>query len=170
MENSAERRQELKSAAHSLNPWFVTGFSDAEAAFTFSRSENAFALYFSVTQRADNRAVIEKIQQYFCGIGRIYSRKESLPKKNSGHTKASVIYRVCRQDELLRIIEHFERFPLQGEKKEVYVIWRDMAIEKTKYFLNCDSEEYKLFSEKMSLLNQKSRAFKVHKDNKWLRQ
>ena len=169
MGKPALTHRELNRFDKILDPWFVTGFSDGEAAFTFSRSNNAFALYFSITQRADNRETVEKIQQYFGGVGRIYSRKESLPTKNSGHTKASVIYRVCRQDELMRIIEHFDRFPLQGSKKEVYNIWRDMAIEKTRYFLNCDSNQYKLFSEKMSFLNQKSRAFKVHRDNKWLK-
>ena len=169
MEQSILDHADLNKGSALLNPWFITGFADAEAAFTFSRSENAFALYFSITQRADNRGMLEKIQQYFDGVGKIYSRKESLPTNNSGHTKASAVYRVCRQEELLRIIEHFDKFPLQSKKREVYNVWRAMAIEKTKYFLNCNSKEYRLFSEEMAMLNQKSRAFKVHKDNKWLR-
>ncbi|MBI5873211.1 MAG: LAGLIDADG family homing endonuclease [Candidatus Omnitrophica bacterium] len=145
----------------SLDPWFITGFSDGEAAFTFSRSgEDVFALYFSICQREDNRGIVDKIQEYFNGIGKIYIRKEQLPKKNSGRTKPSAYFRVCKQKELLRIIEHFDKFPLQSKKQEVYQIWREMAIEKTRCFLNCKSEKFKIFSEAISVLNQKSRAFK----------
>ena len=162
METILSEQQELNKTNTLLNPWFVTGFSDGEAAFTFSRSGDMFALYFSITQREDNKAIVEKIQSYFDGVGKIYSKKEILPTKNSGHTKPAAYYRVCRQNELMRIIEHFDRFPLQSKKQEVYQIWREMAIEKTRSFLNCRSEKFKFFSEKMSVLNQKSRAFKKH--------
>ncbi len=146
-----------------LDPWFVTGFCDGEAAFTFSRSgDDVFALYFSVCQREDNREIIEKMQVFFGGIGKIYIRKEQLPTEKSGHTKPNAYFRVCKQNELLKIIEHFDKFPLQSKKQEVYTIWRDMAIEKTKRFLNCRSDEFKTFSAKLATMNQKSRAFKKH--------
>jgi len=169
MEKPQTKHIDLDRSTGTLDPWFVTGFSDAEAAFTFSCSGNGFSLYYSITQREDNKGIIEKIQSYFGGIGNIYYRKETLPTKYSGHTKPSAYYRVNKQGELQSIIEHFDKYPLQGKKEEVYQVWRDMAIAKTKYFLNCNSEEFKLFSEKMSNLNQKSRAFKVHRDNKWLK-
>lgn len=145
-----------------LDPWFVTGFSDGEAAFTFSRCGQGFSLYFSIRQREDNRKIIERIQHYFGGIGTIYSAREVLPAKNSGHTQPSAYYRVCKQDELVRIVEHFDKFPLQSKKQEVYNVWREMAIIRTHYALNCASDEFKVFSEKLSVMNQKSRAFKKH--------
>ncbi|HAJ57668.1 MAG TPA: hypothetical protein DCL35_07900 [Candidatus Omnitrophica bacterium] len=145
-----------------LDPWFITGFSDGEAAFTFSRSGKGFSLYFSITQREDNKDIIDKIYTYFGGVGKIYSRKERLPSKYSGHTKPNTYFRVCKQKELLRVIEHFDKFPLQSKKREVYNIWREMAIAKTKYFLNCASDEFAVFSKQLSVLNQKSRAFKKH--------
>jgi hypothetical protein len=158
MENNSEKKNSIES----LDPWFVTGFSDGEAAFTFSRSGDVFALYFSICQREDNREIVEKIQSYFNGIGKIYVRKEQLPKKNSGYTKPNAYYRVCKQEELMRIIEHFDKFPLQSKKIEVYNVWREMAIAKTQYFLNCSSEEFKIFANRLSVMNQKSRAFKKH--------
>jgi hypothetical protein len=145
-----------------LDPWFVTGFSDGEAAFTYSKCNNVFALYFSVRQREDNREIVEKIQGYFGGIGKIYRGKEALPTKNSGYTKPSAYYRVCKQEELMNIVAHFDKYPLQSKKQEVYNVWRQMAITKTHYALNCESEEFKIFSEKLSRMNQKSRAFKKH--------
>ncbi|MFH0877048.1 MAG: LAGLIDADG family homing endonuclease [Candidatus Omnitrophota bacterium] len=152
--------EKLESNNESLDPWFVTGFSDGEAAFTFSRSGEVFALYFSITQREDNGAIVEKIRSYFGGIGKIYHRKEILPRKNSGHTKPTTYFRVCKQKELMVIIDHFDKFPLRSKKQEAYLVWREMAIEKTKNYLNCNSDEFKVFAEKMSVLNQKSRAFK----------
>jgi len=143
-----------------VDPWFVTGFSDGEAAFTFSRSGNAFSLYFSITQREDNRDILDKIQKYFGSIGKIYWRKEQLPKKNSGHTRPNVYFRVCRQSELPRIIEHFDKFPLQSKKREAYNVWKEMVQYKLEYFINCTDDKFKIFSEKLSGLNQKSRAFK----------
>lgn len=162
MDTVPGKDRNLNKSNESLDPWFVTGFCDGEAAFTFSRSGDAFALYFSICQRVDNREIVEKIQSYFNGIGKIYVRKEQLPTKNSGHTKPNAYYRVCKQDELMHTIEHFDKFPLQSKKREVYNAWREMAIEKTKHFLNCGSEKFKVFSQKMSVLNQKSRAFKKH--------
>lgn len=155
-------KKELNKGNGTLDPWFVTGFCDGEGAFTFSRSGGGFALYFSICQRVDNREIVEKVQSYFNGIGKIYVRKEQLPTKNSGHTKPNAYYRVCKQNELMRIIEHFDKFPIQSKKQEVYQIWREMAVEKTKHFLNCGGEKFKVFSQKMSVLNQKSRAFKKH--------
>lgn len=143
-----------------LDPWFVTGFCDGEAAFTFSRSGNVFALYFSVSQRNDNREIIEKLQRYFKDIGTIYTRKEQLPSRFSGHTKPNAYFRVCRQEELMCVIDHFDKFPLQGKKKDVYKLWRAMALEKMRYSINCGCEEFAVFAEKIALLNQKSRAFK----------
>jgi hypothetical protein len=150
-----------KNSQKKLDPWFVTGFCEGESAFTFSRSRgDVFALYFSICQREDNRQIIEKIQLFFGGIGKIYIRKEQLPTKNSGHTKPNAYFRVCKQKELLKIIEHFDKFPLQSKKQDVYTVWREMAIKRTQEFLNCRSEEFKIFSGKLAVMNQKSRAFK----------
>jgi hypothetical protein len=149
----------MENNSENIDPWYVTGFSEGEAAFTFSRSGIAFALYFSITQRLDSKEILERVQKYFKGIGKIYSRKERLPTNSSGHTKQNAYFRVCKQAELLQIVEHFDKFPLQSKKHEAYLVWRDMVFEKNKYYLNCDSDQFKLFSTKISKLNQKSRAF-----------
>ena len=83
MEKDSSKENVVLNWPEQLNPWFVTGFSDGEAAFTFSRSGNSFALYFSICQREDNKSIIEKIQNYFGGIGKVYIRKEQLPTKHA---------------------------------------------------------------------------------------
>jgi hypothetical protein len=160
MPQSIPKNIESSDSQGLLDPWFVTGFCEGEAAFTFSRSGDAFVLYFSICQREDNKKILEKVQNYFGGRGKIYIRKEQLPTRNSGHTKPNAYYRICKQRELICVIEHFEKFPLQSKKIEVYRVWREMAIEKTEKFINCKSEEFKTFSEKMSVMNLKSRASK----------
>lgn len=100
-----------------LEPWYVTGFCDGEAAFTYSRSGGSFGLYFSIKQRDDNRQIVEDIRAYFNYVGYIYHAKGAQPTKNSGFTKPSAYYRVTKVGELRRIIEHFDRYPLQSKKK-----------------------------------------------------
>ncbi len=147
-----------------LNPWYVTGFCDGEAAFTYSRSGGTFGLYFAIHQRDDNRQIIEEIQQYFNFIGNIYIAKERPPTKNSGFTKPAAYYRVTRISELQRIVEHFDKYPLQSKKKqEAYLIWRQMCTHKLEKFRDIDYDILRKLAEKLSAINPQTRAFKIHK-------
>jgi len=146
-----------------LSPWYVTGFSDGEAAFTYCRSAGTFGLYFAIKQREDNRQIIEKIQEYFNYIGNIYRGKEAAPTKNSGLTKASAYYRVTRINELEVVVDHFDKYPLQSKKKlEAYSVWREMVMHKLANYRYIDYDKLRALAEKLSSLNSQSRAFKVH--------
>jgi len=147
-----------------LNPWYVTGFCDGEAAFTYSRADGTFALYFAVRQREDNQQIVEEIQQYFGYVGSIYRGKEALPTKNSGFSQPNVYYRVTRINELKAVIDHFDKYPLQSKKKlEAYSVWRAMVIYKLENYRGIDYDKLRSLAEKLSSLNSQSRAFKVHK-------
>ena len=146
-----------------LDPWYVTGFCDGEAAFTYCRSGGSFGLYFSIKQREDNQQIIEEIQQYFNYVGNIYKNKESPATKNSGFSKPAVYYRVTRIAELRRIVEHFDKYPLQSSKKrEAYNVWRQMVIHKLENYRDIDYDTLRGLAEKLSGFNLQSRAFKVH--------
>jgi hypothetical protein len=147
-----------------LDPWYITGFADGEAAFTYSRMGGTFALYFAIKQRENNQQIIEQIQEFFNYIGNIYRNKEGQSTSNSGFLKSSAYYRVTKIDELQKIIEHFDKYPLQSRKKqEVYKIWREMVIYKFKNYRDADYDKLRTLAEKLSSLNSQSRAFKVHK-------
>jgi hypothetical protein len=147
-----------------LTPWYVTGFCDGEAAFTYSRAGGSFGLYFAVKQREDNRQIIEDIQAYFNYIGNIYRGKESKNAEKSGFTKPSAYYRVTKVSELQGIIEHFDKYPLQSQKKqEAYGVWREMVMYKLENYRNIDYNKLRALAEKLSSLNSRSRAFKRHK-------
>ena len=93
----------------------MTGFVDAAGSFTYSRSSKQLALYFAVKVPAGDRALVEDIQAFFGGIGRIYDE---------------AYYRVTRRTELTAIVDHFDRYPLRSSKREVYRLWREMVIAK----------------------------------------
>jgi hypothetical protein len=117
-----------------LDPWFVTGFVDGEGAFTYSRSGRQIALYFAVKLTAADRPILEELQSYFGGAGRIYSvLPRAAPTPRSGFSKAASYYRVTRRDELPRIVDHFDRFPLRTTKRVQYEIWRRMVALKQEF-------------------------------------
>jgi len=160
-----------------IEPWYVTGFCDGEAAFTYSRASGVFNMYFSLRQREDNRGIVEEIHKFFDYAGYIYKDKGSQPAKNSGLTppftnsrlaqtaeragltKPSAYYRVSRIEDLIRIIEHFDRYPLQSKKIECYNIWKEMVLYKNDNWRSADYDVLKPLAEKLSTLNQKSRVF-----------
>ncbi len=108
-----------------LEPWFITGFCEGEAAFTYSRSSNRINLYFAIKLNEEERDLIHQIQNFF-GVGTIYDVKAVLPRKYSGLTRPAVYYRVTRVPELERVVEHFDNFPLAGKKLKAYGLWRQM--------------------------------------------
>ncbi len=146
-----------------LDPWYISGFCDGEAVFTYSRMGGSFALYFAIRQREDNRQIVEDIQQYFNYIGKIYVSKESALTKNSGFSKASAYFRVTRIDELKVVLGHFDKYPLQSNKKKAaYNAWRQMVLYKLENYRDIEYDKIRVLAEKLSELNSQSRAFKIH--------
>ncbi len=146
-----------------LDPWYVTGFCDGEAAFTYSRAGGTFGVSFSIKQRSDNKQIIEEIWEFFRYVGNVYNCKSIAPTKNSGYTRSSVIYKVSRVSELLIIADHFDRYPIQSEKKhEAYNAWREMVMHKSDNYRKIDYDKLRVLAEKLSSLNSQSRAFVIH--------
>jgi hypothetical protein len=146
-----------------LDPWYVTGFCDGEAAFTYSRNGGSYGLYFGIKQREDNRQILDDIWAFFHHVGYIYRGKEIPPTPNSGLTKACAYYRVTKTNELLVIVDHFDKYPLQSQKKlEAYKIWREMVIYKSENYRRIDYLKLHNLALKLSQHNIQSRSFKVH--------
>jgi hypothetical protein len=117
------------SRGTSVDPWYVTGFCEGEASFTFSRQGAHLALYFAVKLTGSDRPLLETLQAFFGGAGKIYAvkaRAGATPR--SGLTKKAAYFRVCRRDELPVILAHFDAYPLYGEKAASYRVWRQMVL------------------------------------------
>jgi hypothetical protein len=103
---------ELKgNTKFSINPWWITGFSDAESSFYISIGKNnnvklgwAVKAIFEINLHLKDKKILENIKNYFGGVGNI------LTKENS------VCYRISNK-ELSVLIEHFNNYPLITKKR-----------------------------------------------------
>ena len=102
-----------------LNPWFITGFSDAEGCFTIKVQPNAklktkwrVRPVFSITLHFKDLSLLEVIQKIL-GVGKI---------SKSG--KKAVIYAVDSIKEMPVIINHFDNYPLITQKISDYLIFK----------------------------------------------
>ena len=115
-----------------LNPWYITGFSEGEATFTYSRHGKGLGLYFAIKIIAKDSKIIYQIRDFF-GVGRIYDVRPRLPRRYSGFTKQAVYYRVTKISDLERIVQHFDKYPLIGKKQASYQIWKKMFLLKQNF-------------------------------------
>jgi hypothetical protein len=116
-----------------VDPHYVTGFADGEGTFTYSRSGKQIGLYFAIKLTAADEPVLRDIQEFFGGIGAIYDVKARAPGPRSGATKAAKYFRVTHRDQLIVIVDHFDRYPLRTKKRDCYDVWRFMVLLKRKF-------------------------------------
>lgn len=91
----------------------MTGFADATASFTYSRSGRQLSLYFGI--KSTDELLLKRLRSFF-GVGRIYELKA-----------AARYYRVTHREDLVRVVAHFDEFPLQSSKQQSFEIWREMV-------------------------------------------
>jgi len=146
-----------------LNPWYVTGFCEGEAAFTYSRSGRSINLYFSIKLRADDKDVIAQLYDFF-RVGTIYRVRGRLPTAHSGYTRQALYYRTSRVSQIERIVQHFDKYPLAGKKRASYRVWKKMFLLK-KNFRKPDFEMLNELALKLSSVNSKNSALTLSKEN-----
>ena len=106
-------------ATPSLNPYFVTGFSDAEASFIIlilkepkNKTNWTVKTRFSIGLHKKYTLILELIKSYFGGVGTI-----------SPQNKESVQYRVGYLKDLNeKIIPHFDKYPLISKKQADFIL------------------------------------------------
>ncbi|MBA3459508.1 MAG: hypothetical protein H0T46_06080 [Deltaproteobacteria bacterium] len=141
-----------------LDPWWVTGFCDGEASFTFSRSNANVSLYFAVKLTATDEPILLRLQDYF-GVGKIYNVRARAPTERAGATKTASLYRVTKHDELPLVTRHFDAYPLQTEKAGAYKIWRAMVEIKATY-RGRDGEALKELAYSLSAAQARNRSWR----------
>jgi hypothetical protein len=99
-------KKKYTTSINKINPNFITGFCDAEASFGInvikdSRYSLGFniKIVFSIHLHSKDFDSLYLIQQFFNGIGGV-----------NIHEKTA-IYQVIKQNELLNIINHFNKYP-----------------------------------------------------------
>lgn len=103
-----------------LDPWFVTGFSDAEGCFMITIRENpgcnlgwAVVTAFQISLHIKDKAILNKIEAFFGGIG----------KNKEGKNKWTFV--VSSLNEIQKIVEHFDDYPLITQKHGDYLLFRE---------------------------------------------
>ena len=110
----------------SIDPWFITGFTDAEASFmvVFQKSSKAKNGYFVTTRfkislHVRDEIILEQFQAYF-GAGSLQS---------SGKSRNSIDYIVKSRKELIeRVLPHFDKYPLITQKRTDYELFKRILL------------------------------------------
>lgn len=117
-----------------LDPWFVTGFCDAESSFYLVVSKSsvvkvgwAVKAVFEIHLHKKDLLLLKKIQSFWGGIGNIIENENSISLK---------IY----LRDLNVLIDHFDKFTLSTQKQADFKLFkRAVELIKNKYHLKPDS-------------------------------
>lgn len=109
-----------QSNTTSIQPWAVTGFTDAEGCFLVILEKNPLIntgwgvrLRFQIHLHSKDKALLQQISNYF-GAGKLYDEVE----------KNSVQLRVDSIKELEVVINHFDKYPLLTQKFKDYILFK----------------------------------------------
>nr|YP_009517164.1 LAGLIDADG homing endonuclease [Blastosporella zonata]YP_009517209.1 LAGLIDADG homing endonuclease [Blastosporella zonata]AYE93084.1 LAGLIDADG homing endonuclease [Blastosporella zonata]AYE93085.1 LAGLIDADG homing endonuclease [Blastosporella zonata] len=108
------------STQNTIDPWFITGFSDAEASFIISiyrddKSKTGWRITpnLSIHIHIKDFAILESIRNSL-GVGKV--------RKNSSST---AVFRVDNLQELLVVVDHFTKYPLIGFKVSDFLLFKE---------------------------------------------
>jgi len=112
-------KKKTLSTTSKLNPWFITGFIDAEGCFSIGVYKNnryqvgyQVDAFFQISLHDKDLELLFRIQNYFRG-GKI--------KK---HGKNSSYLRIRSLKNLKTVISHFDKYPLISQKKADYLLFK----------------------------------------------
>jgi hypothetical protein len=123
-----------------INPWFITGFTDGEGCFILIIRKNnkcsiprvgyRFEVNFQIELHKKDLALLEQVQKFF-GVGKIYSKNRD-----------SICYLVTSIKDLQVIKDHFDCYPLITQKRADYELWkRIIEIMKVKRHLTLEGAQ-----------------------------
>lgn len=121
-----------------LDSHYVTGLVEAAGSFTYSRSSRSLTVYFALRLARRDQELVARLREFF-GVGRLYA------------VGSGFYFRVSRHDELRRIVDHFDRFPLLGHKQPQYLLWREM-VELKAHFRRAPAERLLELARRLSAL------------------
>jgi hypothetical protein len=86
-----------------LTPYWITGFTAGEGSFYITQSSKGLiSACFAIHLHSREVLLLNKIQVFFKGVGRINQRENSVELKVRGLS------------DLLSILPHFQNYPLEG--------------------------------------------------------
>jgi hypothetical protein len=114
-----KKKQMNKLIKLTMNPWFVTGFTDAEGCFSLSIIKNKelktgweVKIRFEIHLHKKDIDLLKRIKGFF-NVGEIYDDE-----------KESCNYMVRSVKDLAVIIDHFDKYPLITQKQADYILFK----------------------------------------------
>lgn len=108
-----------------FGPW-LAGLCDGEANFDIHRQQRDSGEYFyprfEMTLRADDGGLLAMLQQQVGG--KIYAKDERSPSDSPGKNPTTR-WEIVSREECARLVDIFDRFPLQSKKARDFAIWRE---------------------------------------------
>ena len=99
---------------YKFNPYFVTGFCDAESCFSLNILKNPLyylgwkiTLVFSIHLHSKDIEILYLIQKFF-GVGNVVINGDS------------AMFQITKLGDLALIIEHFKLYPLKTQKHTIH--------------------------------------------------
>ena len=113
----------LPVSGNMLDPWFITGFMDAEGSFIISiikdpktRTGWNIQLRFKIALHQKDLSVLEQIKAYFGGVGKI---------DKTGKDRDSLSYVISSRKLITEVVlPHFDKYPLITNKKADYELFK----------------------------------------------
>ena len=112
-------KENLCNSTQNLNPWFITGFTDAEGSFTISISPDnrsnlkwAVQAIFTINLHKKDIKILEEVKNTL-GVGYINFISDSV-----------ISYKVKSKKELQVIIDHFDKYPLVTVKLSDFLLFK----------------------------------------------
>ena len=114
-----------------IKPEYIVGFTDGEGCFYVQiRKDCRIVLRYFITQRYDNKAILDEIQSYF-KVGYVHLKKQEWGKRYRRFRRPSYVFEVTKQDDIQKIVvPFFRKHPLRGTKQlsfEKFAIIADMV-------------------------------------------
>ena len=108
-----------KKKINPISPWFISGYSDAEGCFNVGLQKNPNGKFyvrpsFQIKVHSRDNLLLMQIKDYFGGIGNIYT--------NTNDSK----FTVRSLDDILKIISHFDNYPLITKKKADFILFKQI--------------------------------------------
>lgn len=102
---------------------YIVGLTDGEGCFVVQvRTDHRVVLRYFITQRFDNKALLDKVAEFF-KIGYVYRKFQGNDRK-----KMTFVYEVTKQDDIQNVIIPFFRSnPLQGIKSNSFTRFARIA-------------------------------------------
>lgn len=92
-----------------MNATYVVGFTDGEGCFYVQiRKDHRIVLRYFITQRYDNKEVLEQICNFF-GVGYVHLKKQEWGKAYRRFRRPTYIFEVTKQDDIQQVIVPFFR-------------------------------------------------------------